>query len=223
MHLLTARTTALTGLFYGVLSIGTVVWIIQLLLEGSIDDLITFIALLVVCVFMWRKYIKAFKTRMHDRRYAEAKNELWQTLGLVLPGKGRLSIAFEDAEMSIERYKVFVPNDSYHITLKGKEDVSYDEDSMTHNLVMFWHNFHIHKSVLIVEKSFNGGALRMTKLDNGEDDEDIKIVVGLLNDDPVKNRVKSRSKLPPDLLHASIEDLRELSALLKGRENRTVS
>jgi hypothetical protein len=160
---------------------------------------------------------------MYDRSYAEVRNELWRTLTSVLPDKGELSIEREDVEMNVERYELLLPNDSFHIVLMGDDDVSYNEDTMTHRVVVPWHNFHVHKNQLFVGKTFDACVLRIIRQDTDVYADDLAVVNDTDTDFFTENIFKSRIKIPSDLLHASIEDMRKLNTLLRSYESGMVS
>lgn len=223
MHLLSFKIAVLVGVSYGLPTVWSIWLVMQSVGEKSALDAVLGTTLLIFCAVKWKRYIKAFKMRVYDRSYAEAKNELCRRLAFILPNKGALRVNHGNLYIDVERYKQFLSNDSFYVVLKSDDDVSYDEDTMTHRIVVTWHEFHVCENTFLVTKSFEAFVLKVVKQDTDAYAEDLIVVNDLETDFVVKNEVKPRIELPSDLLHASIEDMRELNTLLKKHEQGMVS
>jgi len=219
MHLLTAKSTILNGM-YGIFLLGYLIYILFHTNEKSVIELAFIAFWLVYGVRFWRKYLKAFTTRMDDRSYAEARDLVVRRLSSAVAMGEEISFNSEDSEVSIQRYKKIYARDSFFISITRDEEVMYDADTMTHTIFIPLYCYHIHKHQLFVSRSFDEIVLKVVKQDGsdkvlvqGEEQVDISL----------KEILKAERDIPFSLLHASVADLHELHSLLINRENGVAS
>jgi len=223
MHLLTTKGTVFWGFTYGLAILCFLASTVGYLIEGDILRFVVFFALLFSCGASASRYIQAFRRRVYDRQYAVAKDELWNTLTAALPSKGEISFKRGDVDITLERDKILRFVDWFGIQLTDEGDSSYDEETMTRQVVKPRHYLQVNPGTLFVSKSYDALIVRSIKHDTDEDGVDLTITVQSTGSASVRATVKSRQKLPADLLYASIDELNELSGDIKNYINGTVS
>jgi hypothetical protein len=220
MHLLTTKETVLNALLYVVASL----WMVYLLVYGVIAQ--APVSLIVGAVgsiaygFSWRTYIRAFKMRRYDRQYNEAKKKLQHALEVVLPAAGNIEIDHGDLEMKIKRSRRKGGKDRFTVAIIDDYDISYDEETMTHTVVIPFNFYHLYAESLYVRKSYEASVMKVIRQ---EDSDEL-----LVNFEPdanfsFKEFFKAERNLPADLRNASIDDVLELTGLVLNGENGNVS
>jgi len=221
MHLLTTTQTVLNGLINCVALIFLAFYIVTNVTEGSILSIVIAAGVMVLYGHSWRIYIKAFKTRAYDRNYNKVKIELRRALELVLPQAGAVEIdCGDDVEMLVCRNKNKLLGDWFSVSVMDGSDVEYNEDTMTHRVVLPARVYSLFKSQLYVNKKYEASVANAVK-----DDESGELVVSVDHGERVSARKysKSRNKIPADLLHASIDDMLELNFMVASGEKGIVS
>lgn len=223
MHLLTTTETILKGFAYGSIVIWMGLSSVGYFADGDIARTILYAAGMVGYGFFGLKYVQAFKRRAYDRQYAAAKKELWNALVAALPSRGDISFERDDAEVTLGRDKLIGPFDWFSVELTEKADSTYDEETMTRREVQPRRIFRIYHNTLLVSKQFSALIIHSTKHDTDDGGVDLTITVESTGPKLAKAMLKSRQKLPEDLLYASIDELNEMSSDIKNYMNGTAS
>ena len=221
MHLLTTTETVLKGFAYGLIIVWLTFSAFGFYIESDFLRVVLYAAAGIAYGFFGWQYVEAFKRRAYDRQYAAAKKQLWNALVAALPARGE--IFFESGEVSVKlkRDKVLGPIDWFTIVLSEEGDSHYDEETMTKRVIKPYRYFQVHQKELFVSKDYFASIEHSTKHDTDDEGIDLATSIETTLDQTSKAIFKSKQKLPPDLLHASIDELYGLSGDIKNYMNGT--
>lgn len=220
MHLLSKKMTILFGVWGSLISIYLIYDIIHGVIVKSVIEIVIAFILCVAYAQAWMQYGKAFKRRMYDRSYAEAKNNFYGLLHSTLPSIGGIYMENQDLQVHVSRHSSRLTGDCFAILVLGGRDFSYDEDTMTHTVIAPSHFYYVSKRVLLVHKSFDAAVMRVTR---GFESSELSIVLDSSIAVSARDTRKAMRNTPADLRYASIDEMNELSQLLVAEQKGTVS
>lgn len=216
MHLLTTRRIVLFVAVYAPLSLLLIVTLILGILTGSTLDTVVCAIALVFCVFQWKAFVKAYKMRMHDRSYADAKAVLWHTLDAMLPVGGDATIECQSTRIYAQRNRKFLLGDVFRLTVIDEADHFFDAASSMHKLIIPVHLYGLISRELHVKKWSDCDVLKVVQ--NQESDE-LELEYYSDSSTSIRDILRAMLQTPSDLLIASVADIQGINALLvEGRK-----
>lgn len=219
MHLLSKKQTALYGVLISLASVFVIYDVMHSVIGQSPLSMVVAVILAFVYVKMWIQYVRAYRMRNYDRRYAKAKDAFYDSLNLILPSAGKRVIAHEMTSIHVYRDSLRFYGEYFSILVVQEADMFYDEETMTHTMLIPNHFYHVNKQTLFIHKSFDMTVVEVVR---SEVSDEISVNAKLKKAVSARALHSMMRKTPADLLYASIEEVNELSAMLISEENGTV-